>query len=329
MTIPGDWNSHDDQLFYYEGTVWFKKSFDYTPQDNKRIFVYFGAANYETHAYLNGQKIGTHVGGFTPFNFEITDYIEEQDNFLIVKVDNKRKRDAVPTVNTDWWNYGGLTRDVMIVEVPETFIQDYFLQLDKDNNKELKGKIQLDGSTLAQNVTISIPELNFSYQTTTSEKGYVEFNVKAPKMTYWSPQNPKTYEVDITTETDHIMDQIGFRTIEVQGTDILLNGKSIFLRGICIHEEVPQRKGRAFSETDAKMLLGWAKELGCNFVRLAHYPHNEHMIRTAEKMGIMVWEENPVYWTIELENEETYKNAQNQLIEVINQQFPMYEFILI
>jgi len=98
IKVPGDWNSQKPQLVYYEGTVWYKKSFDYT-------LANFEASNYKTEVYLNGKKLGTHVGGFTPFNFEITDIIKEKDNFLIVKVDNKRLKEGIPTLNTDWWNY--------------------------------------------------------------------------------------------------------------------------------------------------------------------------------------------------------------------------------
>jgi len=125
------------------------------------------------------------------------------------------------------------------------------------------------------------------------------------------------YQVTIKTSTDKITDQIGFRTIETKGHEILLNNESVFLKGIAIHEESPIHDGRAYSKEDAQQLLNWAKELGCNYVRLAHYPHNEHMVRLADKMGILVWEENPVYWTISWDNESTYKNAENQLTEVI------------
>ena len=92
---------------------------------------------------------------------------------------------------------------------------------------------------------------------------------------------------------------MGFRTIEVQGARILLNGKPIFLRGVSMHEEAPFREGRAFSAADAQTLLGWVKDLGCNFVRFAHYPHNENEIRLADRMGLLVWSEIPVYWDID------------------------------
>ena len=116
---------------------------------------------------------------------------------------------------------------------------------------------------------------------------------------------------------DRITEKIGFRTIETRGTDILLNGRPVFLRGICLHEENPLRGARATSAEDDRLVLTWAKELGCNFIRLAHYPHNEAMARLADEMGLLLWEEVPVYWTIHWEDPATYANAANQLTELI------------
>ena len=316
LDVPGDWNSQRDSLFFYEGTVWYRQMFDYAPKANTRAYLYFGAANYEAIVYLNGEKLGTHTGGFTPFSFEVSGKLQEKGNFVVVKVDNKRHRDGVPTVNTDFWNYGGLTRDVLLVEVPATYVADYFVQLKKGSTDTIAGWVQLDGPRLSQQVAIRIPEAAVSVSVTTDAKGRGEFTV-AVRPILWSPENPKLYDVTVAAETDTVKDQIGFRAIEVKGTDILLNGKSVFLRGVSIHEEAPFRGGRAFSEADARTLLGWAKELGCNFVRLAHYPHSENMVREAERMGLLVWSETPVYWTIEWENAETYANASNQLSESI------------
>src|SRR6266700_5878443 len=316
LKVPGDWNTQQERLLFYEGTIWYKKAFDYQRKQNTRLFVYFGAANYLADVYLNGQKIGRHEGGFTPFNFEITSLARDRDNFLVVKVDNKRRRDAVPTLNTDWWNYGGLTRDVSLIEVPNTFIQDYFLQLKKGSMDEISGWVKLNGATVSKAITIEIPEANIKQAITTDASGYGSVSFKA-RLNLWSPANPKLYYVKLATNSDVINDRIGFRSIETRGTEFLLNGKQIFLRGICIHEESPLRGGRAFSEDDARMLLTWAKDLGCNFVRLAHYPHNEHMTRLADEMGIMVWSEIPVYWTVLCDNPETFENARNQLGESI------------
>jgi beta-glucuronidase len=319
INVPGDWNTQKEKLFYYEGTIWYKKSFDYTKLKNdSRVFLYFDAVNYQSDVYLNGQKLGTHTGGFTPFNFEITDIVKPKDNFLIVKVDNKRKREGVPTLNTDWWNYGGITRDVRIFETPQTFIQDYFIQLNPDDKNQIKGYIHLKGTdNIKERINMSIPELNLEKELITNIDGFASFQTHADNIKYWSTTNPHLYKIIIKTNEEEIIDYIGFRSIKTDGQDILLNDEKIFLKGICFHEEKPLQAGRAYSQDDAKQLLTWVKELGCNYVRLAHYPHNENMIRLADKMGILVWEEVPVYWTIDWENEETYENAQNQLSEVI------------
>ncbi|HET6979281.1 MAG TPA: glycoside hydrolase family 2 TIM barrel-domain containing protein [Pyrinomonadaceae bacterium] len=316
LKVPGDWNTQSDQLFFYEGTVWYKKSFDYQRKPNTRVFVYFGAANYFADVYLNGEKLGQHEGGFTPFNFEITNRIKDTDNFLIVKVDNKRRRDAVPTLMTDWWNYGGLTREVKLIETPTTFVEDYMVQLQQRSRNRVTGWVKLSGEKLNQRVNVRIPEAGVSRSFTTNASGVATIDFTAD-LKLWSPENPKLYDVLIEAETDQVREQVGFRSIETRGTDILLNGRPVFLHGVCIHEEAPLRGGRAYSREDAVTLLSWAKELGANFVRLAHYPHNEFMVREADRMGIMVWSEIPVYWTIQWENPETLKNARNQLQEMI------------
>jgi beta-glucuronidase len=316
LQVPGDWNTQRESLLFYEGSVWYKRSFDYAKSPKSRLFVHFGACNYFAAVYLNGEELGEHEGGFTPFDFEITDRVRAHGNFLVLRVNNTRGKEQVPTVNTDWWNYGGITRPVTLVEVPETFVQDYFIQMEKGSTRQIKGWLQLNGKQLQQNVAIRIPEAGLSKVFQTDARGRAEFAFSA-NLTLWSPENPKLYNVEIAAEADQVTDRIGFRSIEVRGTDILLNGKPVFLRGISLHEEAPTRATRAWSDDDARTLLGWAKELGCNFVRLAHYPHNEAMLRMADQMGLMVWAEVPVYWTIQWENPQTLHNAEDQLNAMI------------
>ncbi len=315
IKVPGDWNSQKEKLFYFEGTVWYKKSFDSNLPKDKKLFVYFGAVNYRADVYLNGVKLGVHEGGFTPFNFEITAIVKPKDNYLVVKVDNRRRKDAVPTTNTDWWNYGGITRDVLLVQEPKIFIQDYSIQLKKDDAKTIGGYIKLSNTDADEKVTIAIPELTIKQDLLTTAGGNAQFELTVNNIQYWSPETPKRYEVIIKTSQQVLKDTIGFRTISTKGPDILLNGKPIFLRGISLHEEINGR--RANSEKDALALLTKAKELGCNYVRLAHYPHNEYTVRLADKIGLMVWDEIPVYWTVEFTNQQTFNNAKNQLSEVV------------
>ncbi len=322
LNVPGDWNSQRLELSLYEGTIWYKASFLARGQRDRRLFLHFGAANYEAIVFVNGERLGKHVGGFTPFEFELTDALIDGENTVIVKVDDQRRRDGVPTVNTDWYNFGGLTRDVLLVEVPRTFVKDYFVQLEKGSSDRIGGWVQLDGPDAAkQLVSVTIAELGIAVSIHSDASGRAKLSIGpkdyAGRLELWSGDAPKRYLVEIAAAGDRIREQIGFRSIATRGADILLNGAPIFLRGISIHEQAPERPGRATTEADARKLLGWAKELGCNFVRLAHYPHNEHMVRVAEELGLLVWSEVPVYWTIQWENPETYANAEQQVTEMV------------
>lgn len=317
LRVPGDWNTQSDRFFFYEGSIWYKKDFNYEKKDGKRLYVYFGAVNYIANVYMNGELLGNHEGGFTPFNFDITDKVKEGNNFIIVRVNNDRKPEGVPTVNSDWWNYGGITRDVLLVETPDIFVDDYQVQLSKGNYNEISGYVQTNVRKDGLTVKVSIPELKVIKTIITDENGRAYFTMQA-KPELWSPENPKLYDVEISCGEDVINDHIGFRQIETHGKGVYLNGEKVFLRGISIHEEAPFKQGRVANEAECRTLLGWAKELGCNFVRLAHYPHNEKMVRIAEEMGLMIWDEIPVYWTIHWDNPETFKNASAQLRDMMN-----------
>ena len=325
MPIPSDWNTRDERLFFYEGTVWFKRSFTMATDpkaEGRRTLLYFGAVNYEAIVYVNGEKMGRHVGGFTPFCFDVSDVLREGENTLIVKVDNKRHADHVPTQIFDWWNYGGITRDVLLVSVAPTYVENYkwtLLPAAAKGKREITCTVRLNRAEAGRKLTVSIPELKLKKTLTTTADGTATatFSAAASKLQLWSPENPKLYRVEMNLEGETLADEIGFRTIETRGKQILLNGKPVFLRGISLHEEKPFGGGRANSTADARTLLSWAKELGCNFVRLAHYPHNEHMVREAERMGLMVWSEIPVYWTISWGNDATFDNARRQLTDMI------------
>jgi len=317
LNVPGDWNSQDEKLLFYEGTIWYEHSFNFHPQQSKRYFLRFNAVNYEAYVSLNGKKLGLHAGGFTPFEFEVTKKLNDGINFIVIKVNNARKKENVPTDNFDWWNYGGITRDVILTETPVTFIKDYKVQLLKNNLNTIQGYVQLDGNNLSQQVRIIIPGARLQKTVTTDANGRAVFSIPVEKINYWTPESPELYEVLITSKTDTVSDKIGFRTIETRGADILLNGKSVFLRGICLHDENPLIPGRPRNSSDCRMLLTWAKELNCNFVRLAHYPHNEEETRIADSLGLLVWEEVPVYWTIDWTNDSTLHNAQHQITDLI------------
>nr|WP_233173934.1 glycoside hydrolase family 2 TIM barrel-domain containing protein [Pedobacter sp. ASV19] len=317
LKVPGDFNSQMCELTYFEGVVWYKKEFSYSLDKNKRLFVHFGAVNYLADIYLNGEKIGSHEGGFTPFQFEITQKIKPGQNSLIVKVDNKRLKNGLPGLGYDWFNYGGITRDVNLIETGNTYIEDYSIQLRKGSQKEVSGWVKLNGADKQKRIKIKIPELKFERLVRSDSNGVAGLQFSS-SFKLWSPDYPKLYKVIIEAETDTVEDEIGFRNIAVKGNKVVLNGKEIFFKGVNIHEENPGKGARAFSKEDAILLLSQAKALGCNLVRLAHYPHNEYMIGEAEKMGLMVWSELPVYQHIEFSDTAVLSKMDLMLKEMVS-----------
>ncbi|MDD2290193.1 MAG: beta galactosidase jelly roll domain-containing protein, partial [Bacteroidales bacterium] len=240
MTIPGDWNTQDERLFFYEGTVWFKKDFSYTAKPGKQVFLYFGAVNYTCNVWVNGKEAGSHEGGFTPFALDVTALLQEGDNFVIVRVNNQRRAENVPTLHFDWWNYGGITRDVMLVETPEVFIDDYLVQMPKGMTDVVEGYIRLNSPVAGVSVGLQIPELDIDRQFVTDEQGEVHFRIDArPEL--WSPASPRLYDVTVSGPEETLYERIGFRNITTEGKSILLNGQPVFLKGISIHEEAPFR----------------------------------------------------------------------------------------
>jgi len=299
LLVPGDWNSQQEKLELYEGTIWYKRDFDFQPKANQKSYLHFGAVNYEAWVYLNGEKVGHHVGPFTPFDIEVTSKLKPGNNFVVVRADNRRKKEGIPTLNTDWWNYGGITRDVRLVTLPSTHLTDFRIGLAKTKDL-IEGSITTNAPKTT--FSVSFPELKLAQTLVTDDNGKATFNFKA-KPVLWEPSNPKLYEVSITFGTGENVsitnEKVGFKRLAVTQKAILLNGKPVFLKGICMHEENPLKQGRASNASEAAMLLGWAKELGCNYMRLAHYPHNEYIVRKADELGILLWTEIPIYWTID------------------------------
>ena len=316
IRVPGDWNSQRPEYLYYEGAAWYRRTFDWTPQEGRRLFVHFGASNHLTRVWCNGEGPVEHDGGFGPFCLEITEAVRDGANSLVVMVDNTRRVTGVPTTDTDWWNYGGLHRSVQLVDVPATFMRDGWLQLDSEGDAII-GEIVLEGPESAnRTVTVRLPELGVGSRLITDEFGQAAVRIVADPER-WAPGSPKLYRVEWELGDDVVVDEVGFRTVAVDGSTILVNGEPTFLKGISIHAEAPTEARRAAGATDAAGLLQWVEDLGANFVRLSHYQHDEAMVRECDRRGILAWGELPVYWSIDFANDATYDNAEEQLEELV------------
>lgn len=314
MPVPGCWNEERPDLMHFEGCALYVREFD-GPPSGPQYFLYVGAANYESTIWLNGAFLGRHEGGFTPFCVEVTPHLQGR-NVLAIIVDNRREADQVPGLWYDWFNYGGICRPVSLVQVPSPHIRRTFLRLLPATGFR---RLRLDVETSAaegEDLTLTVPALGVKERTTVDEAGGASLELTAePRL--WSPDDPRLYEVEVTLESgDTLSDEVGFREVRTEGDRLLLNGRPIFLRGICAHEEFPGR-GRAATEEDTRRMLEAARDLGCNFLRLAHYPHHENAARLADRMGLLLWAEIPVYWHIAFGDADVLARARNQLRELI------------
>ena len=318
--LPQGWIGHDPSLRYYQGLMWYTRRFDAAPlKPGQRAFLRFEAVNYTAQVFLNGKAVGEHEGGFTPFSLEVTDALRASNNQLTVGVDSTPRADGVPPPVTDWETYGGITRPMRLVITPGTFIDEAWVRLTKDG--KITATVKLDGAKAAgQTVHVRIAELGLDVSGRTDAQGVLNASGPAPKrLARWSPETPKLYDVVVQTDEDRLTDRVGFRTIETRGSEILLNGKPIFLRGISVHEEeFGDNPARTITEAGARALLAEVKEgLHGNFVRLAHYPHSEITTRLADEMGLLVWSEIPVYWLVDFGNPRTLKLARDMLADNI------------
>lgn len=319
LAVPGDWNSQVAELFWYESVIWYRRLFHARPQPRRRFWLYFEAANYAAHVYLNGEHVGRHVGGYTPFAFDVTEQLRAGENSLVVAVDAELDSKSIPTLRSDWRNFGGIIRPVHLVETPETYIHDYWLRLDSDGS--ISATVRLGGFTVAgQPVVVAIPELDLKLSARTDAQGVAELRGKPTRpIERWSPDHPRLYPVSVSTAAEQIPDRVGFRTISTRGSEILLNDAPLFLRGVCAHEEpFGAEATRTLTEATARALLLEAKEgLQANFIRLVHYPHSEHMVRLADELGLLLSSEIPLWQGVAFGSAETLALARRMFAESI------------
>ena len=348
--IPGVEDPAPDR--YMDG-AWYRRHFT-APADaaGKYVKLMFEAANYFTDVWINGKWIGCHEGGYTPFTFDIGQYLDYgQDNVIAVRVDNipwlpngdtspealnTNGHNIVPYVTGDWWNYGGITRSVYIEISPSVSVvrADVKPKLANDKDSELtidvtvynRGDAEVNPSLSLRIVQANVKESNLeeasikkiaagravSVQGETSrqitlkagEAKAFRFSLKSSGLKPWSPEAPNLYVLQVNlgdkkAKLGEFYTQFGVREISVDKANakLLLNGKEVFLRGIARHEVFygepgPAIYGPAAVVSDFKSI----KDANANFVRTAHYPNQQQTYLIADRMGLLVWEEIPMFW---------------------------------
>jgi beta-glucuronidase len=311
--LPANWNVEDASLLHYEGAVWYSRDVE-VPQPDRQghRFLVFEGVNYRADVWLNGHYLGSHLGGQTPFAFDATPFLRET-NQVLLRVDDRRAPERVPGLNFDWFNYGGVYRDFGLVEVPAQFVRDFHLRLDPEDAGFLLADVWTGGRPTA--VELEIPEAARRWSLQVDETGHAHGRF-AVDLKRWHPGSPHLYRCVLRCGSDEVSELVGFRTIAVKGTDLLLNDAPLQVRGICLHEEVYGR-GRGVRDEDVREAFEHARQLGCNLVRLAHYPHDRRVARIADETGMLLWEEIPVYWDLDFANPDTLADASAQLEELV------------
>lgn len=315
IRVPGDFNTQFDDLLFYRDGVWYQRDVDVEMTEGSRYHLWFGGANYTTTVFLNGEPVAKQVGGYVPFSVDVTEHLKSGRNDLVVNVNNRLDANSVPTQRTDWWPYGGLIRDAMLVETPAGFITNARVTLDA-GRESIHVAVYTDGVEAGEVVSVAIPELDVDVKGTVNDEGSAEWDIEVtPEL--WTPESPRLYDVVYSAGTDMVSERVGFRTIETRGHTLLLNGEPVRFKGISTHEEPIGRDGAAYSRADMEILFAEAKALGANFVRAAHYPYSRHAAQVADEMGLFLWGEVPIYWNIAWQNPETKAIARDQVKRLV------------
>lgn len=309
IEVPGCWNMAREEWRRYEGAAWYSREFVISDQKTNRVLLRVGAANERTRVFLNGRFCGLHLGGSTPFFVDLTARLRSGSNHLMIEVDNTRRPDAVPMDHFDWFNYGGLYRDIGFVIVPAVCITDFRATLGSQGVEiALALSDRVDGTATIEILGLGPVEMRIQ-----EGRGRMTLDFDPDP---WTPETPRLYDIIASFGMDRVTDRVGFRRIEVSGTDLLLNGSPLSLRGICVHED-DREVGKCSDEADIRRRFAHLRDMGANAARLSHYPHHELAARIADEMGILLWEEIPVYWAIAFDDSGTFENARNQLHELI------------
>ncbi|TDW49168.1 beta-galactosidase [Flavobacterium sp. 270] len=328
INLPHSWNTQDvmdDQWGYYRGEGWYKKTIFVNPDwKNKSVNLYFEGANQTTEVYINGKKVGSHIGGYTAFSFPVNDYLDfenpEKGNELVIKVDNSFNED-IPPLEADFTFFGGIYRDVYLVAANEVHFDMDNLASDgvfvttpnvsAENAKfQITGKIE-NKSNLPKQLKITttlydadnLAVANISSDLKIKPNSKIDFkqlseNIQNPKL--WSPDQPYLYKAVSVISDKKTKEQldlftapIGFRWFEFSADKgFKLNGKSMKLIGANRHQDYKDLANAlpdALAEKDMQLI----KDMGGNFVRVSHYPQDPSILEACDRLGLLAMVETP------------------------------------
>ena len=303
--LPLPWNLMDPALFKYEGTVWFFRTVPSLPEGEWGIAG--DGVNHRVTAWANGVCLGSHEGGYLPFEFALPRQEATGPVRLALAVDNRLSAKTLPPAGADWFNWGGVVRRLCLHARPSVRFEDVAADCALSGEFRVEGRVtgreaatcRIAAQLLDMNGT-PVWEAHMSPSADADGPCFaLSGNVGHPRL--WSPDQPAMYTLAVRatggagTEGEVQTLPIGFREVRVEGCRILLNGQPIRLRGISRHEAHPHI-GNAGIDQFAFADLLLLKQAGANLVRLAHYPHDPHVLDLADRLGVLVFAELPTIW---------------------------------
>jgi beta-galactosidase len=333
INLPHTWNALDATDLdpgYRRNASWYKKELDIETVSSNAVYeLYFEGVNIVSEVYVNGTKVGGHIGGYIGFTVDITDVIKVGSNKILVRVDNSYDPEVIPSQKSDFFIYGGITRDVWLVTLPQTHIDRVKVTPSVSADKaSVLAEVSIsemydDVSVTAQLVSTSGAKMD-GKSTINDGIASINFeNIKSPEL--WSPKNPNLYTLTTTIKNgDQIIDQteekVGLRWFEFKDHGAFyLNGERLLLRGTHRHEE-HAGVGAAMSNEQHRADMELIKSMGTNFVRLAHYPQDPEIYKACDELGLIVWDELP-WCRGGIGNDVWKENTTNMMKEIINQNY--------
>jgi beta-galactosidase/beta-glucuronidase len=293
-TVPQAWDCYQDALWEYEGVGWYATTI--SPNDftmGKRVAIVFNRVMYYSKVWLNGKYLGENIGGYLPFNFDITSHLKSgQENRLVLRVDNKPRIEWLPAgKQIEWIQYGGILGKVEIVSQSHVYIDDATIQTNPGegpaqinchvtivNDTDAKSEQELDVQVVRGNVRVG---KNVKVVCIPNQKSKVSVHLAVANAELWSPDSPALYKAEVSLKksgvtTDNLIETFGIRQVTVEGETILLNGKPIRIKGVNRYDDY-DRYGPNVPEKLLREELALMKSVGINFIRM-HYPQSPDML---------------------------------------------------
>ncbi|XCF07491.1 glycoside hydrolase family 2 TIM barrel-domain containing protein [Tamlana crocina] len=344
IEIPHSWNALDATDIvpgYRRSASWYKKELNiHNVVKGHNYHLYFEGANITSEVYVNGKKVGGHIGGYIGFEVDITKVVKSGANMVFVRVDNGFNPEIIPSQKSDFFIFGGITRDVWLKTTPRENLANLKILTPKvsKHNAVLKASVVINGYNKQSGLTTRAVLYDAAGKKKASEKGNIVGNKS--NFSFKSIQNPELWHVDspylytLKVELlsngkviDIVSDRVGFRWFEFKDYGAFyLNGKRLLLRGTHRHEE-HAGVGAAMTNAQHRADMALIKDMGANFVRLAHYPQDPEVYKACDELGLLVWDELP--WCRGGVGNDAWKaNTKTMLKEIITQNYNHPSIIL-